>query len=178
MGSDPRRSKVNNGPPSLPEDLVLAAQRGNTIAMNELLDHLTPIVARVCGPIALEHGPDAMQEAMIAIFRGLRSVREPAALDGWAIRIATREAIRVARSASKLITWESFPDLPAPWSDELSVDIEDVLARMPPEHRAILVLRDLEGYPEREAAAILAVPEGTAKSRLHRARTLFRRAWS
>ncbi|MEW1838929.1 sigma factor-like helix-turn-helix DNA-binding protein [Nonomuraea angiospora] len=41
----------------------------------------------------------------------------------------------------------------------------------------MLVLRDLEGLPEEEAARLLHVPEGTVKSRLHRARRSFRRAW-
>ena len=49
--------------------LVPAAQRGDQLAMAELLDVLAPFVGRLCGPIALEHGADAAQEALIAIFR-------------------------------------------------------------------------------------------------------------
>jgi DNA-directed RNA polymerase specialized sigma24 family protein len=52
-----------------------------------------------------------------------------------------------------------------------------VLSRLSPEHRAVLVLRDLEGMDEQAAAAVLEVPAGTAKSRLHRARASFRKAW-
>jgi DNA-directed RNA polymerase specialized sigma24 family protein len=65
--------------------------------MAELIDLLAPFAARLCGPIALQHGADAAQEALIAIFRGLRGLREPAALFGWARAIAVREAVRLAR---------------------------------------------------------------------------------
>ncbi|MGI8688085.1 MAG: RNA polymerase sigma factor [Thermomicrobiales bacterium] len=157
--------------------LVRAAQSGDTLAMNDLLDQLAPYVARLCGPIALEYAADAAQEALIVIFRSLRTLHEPAALYGWARTIATREAVRIARRHATFITTELL-DLPAPGDIELAPDIGDILARLAPEHRAILVLRDLEGLDEHEAAALLSVPEGTVKSRLHRARRGFRKAWN
>ena len=45
------------------EHLVRAAQRGDTVAMNEVLDALTPYVGKICGPIALNDGADAAQIA-------------------------------------------------------------------------------------------------------------------
>jgi RNA polymerase sigma factor (sigma-70 family) len=157
--------------------LVRAAQRGDTVAMNEVLDALTPYVGKICGPIALNDGPDAAQEALIAIFRGLRGLREPAALFGWARAIAVREAVRVARRGRRQHPAELM-DLPAADDPQLAIDVQDVLRRLSPEHRAVLVLRDLEGMDEQAAAAVLEVPSGTAKSRLHRARASFRKAWS
>ncbi|TCC02736.1 RNA polymerase sigma factor [Kribbella soli] len=159
------------------EHLVRAAQRGDTVAMNEVLDALTPYVGRICGPIALHDGADAAQEALIAIFRGLHSLQEPAALFGWARAIAVREAVRVARRGQRQLPAE-LTDLPAADDPQLAIDVQDVLRRLSPEHRAVLVLRDLEGMDEQAAAAVLDVPEGTAKSRLHRARASFRKAWS
>ena len=159
------------------EHLVRAAQRGDTVAMNEVLDALTPYVGRICGPIALNDGADAAQEALIAIFRGLRGLQEPAALFGWARAIAVREAVRVARRGQRQQPAE-LEDLPAADDPQLAIDVQDVLRRLSPEHRAVLVLRDLEGMDEQAAAAVLDVPSGTAKSRLHRARASFRKAWS
>jgi RNA polymerase sigma factor (sigma-70 family) len=157
-------------------ELVRAAQRGDTVALNELLDELTPYVGKICGPIALDDGPDAAQEALIAIFRGLRSLKEPAALFSWARAIAVREAVRVARRRQRNVPAD-LTELPAADDPQLAVHVRDVLARLSPEHRAVLVLRDLEGLDEQAAAAVLAVPTGTAKSRLHRARENFRKAW-
>ena len=65
-------------------ELVVRAQGGDTLAMNELLAMLAPYVGRICGPIALDAGPDAAQEALIVIFRSLRTPRESGALHGWA----------------------------------------------------------------------------------------------
>lgn len=186
MGGDPIKRDALPRVPVLPptgvptEALVRAAQGGDTMAMNDLLDLLAPYVGRVCGPIALEHGPDAAQEALTAVFRNLRSLREPAALHGWVRRISTREAVRVARREAArraALTAAEISEVPAPGDPALAADVRDVLARLTPEHRAVLVLRDLEGLDEREAATLLSVPEGTVKSRLHRARSSFRKVW-
>jgi len=157
--------------------LVRAAQRGDGLAMAELLDALAPAVGRWCGPIALQDAQDASQEALIAVFRGLSGLRDPAALFGWARAIAVREAVRVARRAARERPAE-MADVPA--RDDpmmLGVDIRDVLDRLAPEHRAVLMLRDLEGLDERAVAAALSMPVGTVKSRLSRARDNFRKGW-
>jgi RNA polymerase sigma factor (sigma-70 family) len=159
--------------------LVRAAQRGDALAMNDLLDLLAPYVGRLCGPIALQDGPDAAQEALIAIFRRLGQLREPAALFGWVRAIAVREAVRVARRGGEAghIVSGALADVPAPDDPQLATDVRDVLARLAAEHRAVLVLRELEGLDEQAAAALLKVPRGTVKSRLSRARRSFREEW-
>jgi RNA polymerase sigma-70 factor (ECF subfamily) len=156
--------------------LVRAAQRGDALAMQELLGLLTPYVGRLCGPIALADGPDATQEALIAIFRNLRQLAEPAAVFGWARAIAVREAVRVARSARRSVPAE-LVDVPAVGDPQLASDVRDVLDRLAPEHRAVLMLRDLEGLDEQTVGDLLRVPTGTVKSRLFRARRSFRKAW-
>jgi RNA polymerase sigma-70 factor (ECF subfamily) len=165
------------GPPDIDPALIRAAQRGDRIAVAGLLDALAPYVGRVCGPIALQDGPDAAQEALIAILKNLGGLREPAAIYGWARMIAVREAVRVARQGARAVPAE-LADVPAPGDPQLAADVRDVLARLTPEHRAVLVLRDLEGLDEQAAGALLDVPAGTVRSRLFRARRSFRKAWS
>ncbi|MFJ8079351.1 RNA polymerase sigma factor [Streptomyces sp. NPDC096205] len=157
--------------------LARAARRGDTLAMQDLLGLLTPYVARICTPIALCGGPDATQEALVVVFRSLRALREPEALYGWVRAIAVREAVRIARRDARDRPAE-LTEVPERGDPQLGADIRDVLARLAPEHRAVLVLRDIEGLDEQAAAALLDVPAGTVKSRLHRARASFRRAWS
>jgi RNA polymerase sigma factor (sigma-70 family) len=157
-------------------DTVRRAQRGDLLALHELLDLLTPYLRRWCGPIALQDAADATQEALIVVMRGLRDLREPAAILGWARVIAVREAVRVARRNARAVPVE-LVELPAPGDPELAADVWDVLARLRPEHRAVLMLRDLEGLDERSAGELLGLPVGTVRSRLFRARTSFRAAW-
>jgi RNA polymerase sigma-70 factor (ECF subfamily) len=157
---------VMTGPPELDPALVRAAQRGDRIAVADLMDALAPYVGRVCGPIALDDGPDAAQEALIAILKNLRSLRDPAAVYGWARVIAVREAVRVARTTVRAIPAE-LADVPASGDPQLAADVRDVLARL-----------DLEGLDEQAAGALLNVPAATVRSRLFRARRSFRKAWS
>jgi len=146
------------------------------MALGELMEILAPYVGRICGPIALQDGPDAAQEALITILRGVRGLKEPAALFGWARVIAVREAVRIARNTVK-ISALPVDEIGTPGDPELAVDITDTLARLTPEHRAVLVLRDIEELDELQASRILSVPPGTVRSRLFRARRGFRKAW-
>jgi len=157
-------------------DLVRRAQHGDALAVNRVLDLITPYVAKICGSIAMQDGADAAQEAYIAIFRALPQLSEPAALFGWVRAIAVREAVRVAKRNQRLPTTE-LEDMPIRVDPQLATDVRDVLARLTPEHRAVLVLRDLEGLDQAAVAKILAVPPPTVRPRLFRARRSFRREW-
>ncbi|MER7756464.1 sigma-70 family RNA polymerase sigma factor [Kitasatospora sp. NPDC097643] len=160
--------------------LVQEAQQGDALALDELLTVLMPYVGRVCAPIALQDAPDAAQEAMIAIVRHLHQLKAPEALFGWARAIAAREAVRFATRASGRTRHTAAaepaeePDLR---DDELAADIRNVLERLPPDHRAVLTLRHVEGLDEQSVSEILDLPLGTVRSRLFRARQGFRTAW-
>lgn len=161
------------------EALVRAAQSGDSVAMSRLMDELAPYVGRICGPIALDSGADAAQEALIQVFRDLAGLREPAALRGWVRRIAVREAVRHAQRGRRDVQLaDGSLDVPVADDPALRADVRSVLETLAPEQRAILVLRDVEGLSEKEAAAQLGVAKGTVKSRLHRARASFWKRWS
>jgi RNA polymerase sigma factor (sigma-70 family) len=158
---------------------VLRAQRGDPRALDELLRKLMPYLGRICGAIALDRGDDALQETMIAVMRHIGSVRDPAAIRGWARQIAVREAMRQAART------EPIPLDPAVLEGtrggsqtETAVDVRDALSSMSPDQRAVLVLQHFEGLTEEEMAEVLGVAAGTVKSRLNRARTAFRTRWT
>jgi RNA polymerase sigma factor (sigma-70 family) len=170
-------------PPGIPAALggvdvaiVRAAQRGRPGALDELIRQVTPYVARICGAIALEDGDDAMQEALIAVARYVPSLREPGAFKAWVRRIAIREAVRTARRRPQVQPLDD-DDAAAVPDIETITDVRSTLARLHPEQRAVLVLKDLEGFSELEVAELLGIQHGTVKSRLHRARAAFVRKW-
>ncbi|WP_237101924.1 RNA polymerase sigma factor [Nonomuraea sp. MG754425] len=159
-----------------PED-VAAAQQGDALALDRLLDDLAPYVRRLCARIAPAAADDATQEALLAIFRGLPSLRAPEAIMTWVRSVTVRTAVRLARRHDlEVPAEETLVDRPAAALEGL-VDIDDALARLPVPQRVVLVLRTREGLSEPEIADTLGIPLGTVKSRLHRARAAFREVW-
>jgi RNA polymerase sigma factor (sigma-70 family) len=160
------------------EDQVRAAQRGDPLAMSALMTELAPWIGRICRAIALDQGEDAMQETLVAIFRNLTTLREPAALRAWARRIAVRESLRLVTGRRELSSSE-LPERGSPISDvATAMDVRDALASLPPAHRAVLVLRHVEDMSEEQTAQILGIDKGTVKSRSNRARSAFSRRWA
>ena len=146
------------------------------MAIDALLGELAPWVGRICGAIALDRGPDAMQESLITILRNLPTLREPAALKAWARRIAVRQALRhVGHDREVLVA--DLPEVPKVTDLDTAIDVRTTLAALTPPQRALLVLRDLEDLSERDAAEVLGVELGTVKSGLHRARDAFKERW-
>lgn len=138
---------------------------------------LAPYVRRLCARIAPAAADDATQEALLAVFRGLPSLRAPQAIMTWVRSVTVRTAMSVARqSGQEAVAGPTPPDRSVPSFEGLA-DIDDALARLPPSQRAVLVLRTREGLSEQEIATILGIPAGTVKSRLHRARAAFREMW-
>ena len=129
-----------------------------------------------------EEAADALQEAMISAFRRAGSFRGDSAVTTWLHRIVVnacldrlrRRAARPAadgadeRTLDHLAIGRAAPD-PSTSSD-ISLDVMSALRTLPPDQQAALVLVDMLGYPVADAADILAVSQGTIKSRCARGR--------
>ncbi len=68
--------KTAHEPTTPSPSLLRQAQLGDDQAMNDLLTRITPYVARICLSIAHDNSSDATQEALLAVYRGLVSLRE------------------------------------------------------------------------------------------------------
>ena len=169
--------KVPANVPGVDPENVAAAQHGDALALDRLLDELAPYVRRLCARIAPAAADDAAQEALLAVFRGLPSMRAPEAIMTWVRSVTVRTAIRVARQHDLEVAAEETVLDRGTASPEGLVDIDDALARLPVPQRVVLVLRTREGLSEQEIATTLGIPAGTVKSRLHRARAAFREVW-
>jgi RNA polymerase sigma-70 factor (ECF subfamily) len=160
-----------------PLALLPQAQAGDEQAMNHLLTEITPYVARLCRSVTHDDGADATQEALLAVYRGLRTLREPAAFYGWVRAVTLREAVRTAKRAGDEGTYVQVQVDSGQEANPLdAVHISDVLERLSTSHRQVLTLRAY-GLNEEEMARVLSLPIGTVRSRLHRARCRFREAW-
>lgn len=152
------------------------ANAGDSAALNELLAELRPQVVQTTrlvvgsGSWAAE---DAAQEALLDISRGIGKLRDPAAVRTWALRVATRRALRVARR-ERLLRVRSAPDVkdlqaPAP-TEGREAALKQAFDSLPPRLRATAVLRLQAGLSEGETADALGCSIGAVKSNLHDAR--------
>ncbi len=165
-------------------DLVEAAQHGDREAYADLLrvrgDRLFAIAQRILRDV--DRTEDALQEALVTAWRDLPGLRDPRRFDAWLHRLVVRscvaEAVRARRHVANLHVLPV--DLPAGTDDYRSVADRDQLERgfrrLPPEQRAILVLRHYAGFEPAEIADALGIPAGTARSRLHHAHRAMRAA--
>jgi RNA polymerase sigma-70 factor (ECF subfamily) len=117
---------------------------------------------------------DAVQEALVRAWRDLPGLRDPDRFDAWLHRLAVRACLDFARHRRRrVIEVELTPFDDPPVSDTSAAladhDLLDgALRRLEPEQRAIVVLRYYLELSLQETAAVLGIPTGTVKSRLHR----------
>ena len=165
-------------------DLVELARRGDREAYADLIrvrgDWLFAIAQRILRDV--DRTEDAVQDALVIAWRDLSGLRDPDRFDAWLRRLLVRSCISEARRERRLgATVRVLPmDLPASSDDYVSVADRDELdrgfRRLPPEQRAILVLRHFAGLETAEIADALAIPPGTVRSRLHHAHRAMRAA--
>jgi RNA polymerase sigma-70 factor, ECF subfamily len=166
------------------QDLVLAAQRGDGAAFVDLLrpriDRLFALAHRILRDV--DGAEDALQDALIVVWRDLRTLRDPTRFDAWLHRVVVRECIDDAsRERRRMAKVRALPDVEPAAPDSLLTladrdQIERGLKRLAPDQRAILALHHYAGFEPTEIAAILGIPPGTARSRLHRAHQAMRAA--
>lgn len=151
---------------------------GDRDAFDELVrrhrDRLWAVALRTLGQ--REDAADALQDALLSIYRSAGTFRGDARVTTWLHRVVVNACLdRIRRNAVRATVPLPEGDGPADRSDpltdrETALDIEAALATLPPEQRAALVLVDVQGLPVDEAAAVLDVPVGTVKSRCARGR--------
>jgi RNA polymerase sigma-70 factor, ECF subfamily len=133
-----------------------------------------------------EDAQDIVQEAFLNAYQSLHSFKGDSLFFTWLYRIAVNTAISLRRKRRVLVRRELAdngeqrmdPLDPSVGSDpghaleqaEQSRKVWQALNRLSPEHRAVLVMKDMEGHKYDTMAEILQVPIGTIRSRLHRAR--------
>ena len=138
-----------------------------------------------------EDAVDVAQEAFLRAFKSIRSFRGESGFGTWLFRIVTNTAFSLAsrrrtkKRAHRAVSIDQSHNplelVDAGLSPEKAVEnqeirsaVERAIAALPAEHRAAVVLRDIEGLSYESIAEVLNTPVGTVKSRVHRGRLLLR----
>jgi RNA polymerase sigma-70 factor (ECF subfamily) len=163
-----------------PDDrqLLAAHLEGDPEAFGALIrrhrDRMWAVALRTLGD--REEAADALQDAMIAAFRGASRFRGDSAITTWLHRIVVNACIdrvrrRQVRPTVPLEDREVVSRRDDHAATEIRLDVAAALARLPTAQRLAVVLVDIEDLPVAEVATLLGVAEGTVKSRCARART-------
>jgi RNA polymerase sigma-70 factor (ECF subfamily) len=111
---------------------------------------------------------DIAQEAFLAAIRNLDRFDRRRPFAPWLHRIVVNRAIDWTRARRLRAEVELGEHLPAPPTPEPDGNALNGIAELPPEHRAVIVLRYLLEYTPGEIAELLDLPRGTVNSRLRR----------
>ncbi len=149
-------------------------------AFGALVARHGPMVCAVCRDVLRDSHDveDAFQATFLILVRRAGSLWVDESLGGWLYRVAYHVAIRANREASRRRTREQsgidFAAVPAPNADNHDAELHEAIARLPERFRRPLVLCDLEGMPQLEAARVLKCGEATLRRRLAGARDRLR----
>ena len=126
--------------------------------------------ARRLGPA---RAADAAQDTFLTAQRAIRRFRGESSLRTWLLGIALNECRRaIRRGGAEPLPLEVDLVCPSAEGEASVVDrqaLAAALARLSEDHRDVVVLHELQGLTYEEVAAVLRVPVGTVKSRLHHA---------
>ena len=130
-----------------------------------------------------DEAKDVVQDAYVRAYASLDQFAGRASFATWLTRIAAHEALARVRHRRRFVDLEdAMPTLPSntPGPEQRASDrelaraLEAAIDALPGVYRSVFVLRDVEGLSTAETAECLEITEQTAKTRLHRARTLLR----
>jgi len=171
-------------------ELIRKAKRGDREAFGILVERYQRRVVGVA--LAVVHNPeDALelaQETFVRAYENLASFESRSSFSTWLYRIAANLAIDLHRRERRhsFVRGEEADSeidrLPSPTGDsfaeysrgELNRRLRAALEELTPEHRAVILLREVEGLSYDEISDILHCPRGTIMSRLHYARNRLR----
>lgn len=179
------------------DDLVARLQARDPAAFEALVERYGDKIYRLAAGITRNpaDAEDVCQEVFLSVLCNIHTFEGRAALGSWLYRIATNAALGKLRGRPSvpLPTWEE--ELPrfrpdgghqvpiADWSrnpeeslmeKESRSILQEALATLPPDYRAVVLLRDIEGMSASETSEAIGISVAAVKSRLHRARLFLR----
>ena len=175
------RIATATGITDLAEGLVGLARDGDRDAFERLVrPHLAPALgAATIITGSQSDGADAVQDALLLAWQRLGQLRQPAMFPAWFRQIVVRAATKVARRRRPIAELDLETAGPADDLDR-ALDLRTLrkaIARLDIEDRVLITLREFLDLSVAETARVLAIPEGTVKSKLHHALRRLRAAY-
>lgn len=177
--------------------LVAGLRAGDAMAFETLLDRYGPRLLRLARRFLAseEDARDALQDAMVSVFKSIGNFEAHSMLSTWLHRIVVNACLMKLRTKRRRDEIDLEDVLPRfkkdghqvepsqPWTesaesmlerDELRALVRSSIEQLPETHRVVLQLRDIEELSTEETAEILGITPNAVKIRLHRARQALR----
>jgi RNA polymerase sigma-70 factor (ECF subfamily) len=170
-------------------ELVVRCQHHDPTAFRLLVERYRRRAWKVAYNLVgdLEIARDISQEAFVRVIRGMAGCDPRRGFRQWFDRVVVNLSIDYLRKQRgvRLVPLEFVSEPPTHGDDPETLSVRDearrlvheVLADLPVKHRAVLVMRDIEGRDCEDIARVLGKSPGTVRWRLSRARQAFKRAW-
>ena len=156
--------------------LLEAARRGDSKAVCQLLiDCQTDLRRYAQRSCASQDVDDAVQDALMILFRRIGTLRVLSAFSGWLFQIVRHGCLRMLKQRAQRKETPLEDDSLSMKTDlAVQLDLASSIQELPPIYRDVVLHRDVTGYSAEETAQLLDVSVDAVKSRLHRARHLLR----
>jgi RNA polymerase sigma-70 factor (ECF subfamily) len=159
--------------------IIAGCRAGNTLDRQALyFQYFGKVRGLAVRLVGSQDADDVTQQSFLQLFRGIHLFRGEAKFDTWLYRLVVNECHQHRRKKrGELRSLDSEPpdDRPGSFDRVESHELLDqALARLEPELRTVVVLREMEQLSYSQLASILSVPEGTIASRLSKARSLLK----
>jgi len=115
---------------------------------------------------------DAVQEAILSAYAGLKTLRSPESFKPWILRILINKCYDLCRSSRPSVSLSDVEEvLPASGTDcTEKLSLWQAVERLPADLRTTITLFYYEGFNIRQISAVLGITEAAVKTRLHRGR--------
>lgn len=172
-------------------ELVRRIRAGDESAFRALVDRHSDGLYRMAYSVmgSAADAEDVLQETFLGAFNRLSAFEGRSSVKTWLVRILLNQASKVRRS-QRVRKADPLPEQIGPASGDekyagsspaaavqSKVDVNEMLQTLSPEHREVIVLRELRQMSYDEIADALRIPRGTVESRLHRARQELKRRY-
>ena len=151
--------------------LIAAARRGSADALGAMYDrHAGPLLAIAYRLLqSRADAEDVVHDVFVGLPELLRKYEERGALGAWLKTVTARVALARLRELSRQ-SHEDPDQFPRAAQDlDAAITLEAALRTLSPALRAVLVLKEIEGFSHAEVARMLDISTGASEVRLHRA---------
>lgn len=154
------------------------AQQGDKIAYQRLIEINKVYLFNIAIAILnnTEDAADAISETILIAYKNLKSLRQPEFFRTWITRILINESRKILKKQRRIVSIEDYKETDISLEEDFlgqqiqGIDLKTAIEKLDTPLRSVILLYYYNDFSIKEIAQILKIPEGTVKTRMHRAK--------